>query len=461
LLALIPMLAVVMSITSGLLKKEGEDKIDQFIVKMVAGLVPPAEVSTNSATGSQDGDSASATNQAATVAESSSKSGVTSAETVSPPSHKLRGVAASEDQKNGASHKANREIHRFIQNTRSGALGVTGSVLVIFAAISMLGRIEATFNDIWGVVRGRSWFMRTILYWSVFTLAPVLLVTALALATGPHLESTKHLLATLPVVGNFIVHFGFQVLPVLLLCLTFAAFYMLMPNTRVHWCAALVGGFVAAVLFHLNNMASVLYVSRVVSNSKIYGSLGLVPVFMIGLYFSWLILLFGAQVAYAFQNRATYLEEKQIETINQRGREFVALRVMTYVSQRYLRGEAAPTVVEIGEELNVPTRLVQQLMQTLGAARLVVETTGLEAAYLPSRPMEAITCHDILLALRAAQGQELATRDEPARAEVYGEFQRIQEAERQAAESVTMLALANRAQAQVTGGDVKALGAAS
>ena len=70
------------------------------------------------------------------------------------------------------------------------------------------------------------------------------------------------------------------------LCLTFAVIYVLIPNTKVHWDAALVGGLVGGVLFHLNNAVSVLYVSRVVSNSKIYGSLGLVPVFMVGLYLS-------------------------------------------------------------------------------------------------------------------------------------------------------------------------------
>jgi hypothetical protein len=84
-------------------------------------------------------------------------------------------------------------------------------------------------------------------------------------------------------------------------------------------------------------------------------------------------------------------------------------------------------------------------MQTLAAARLVVETA--ETGYLPSRPMQTISCHDILLAMRSSQGQELATRDEPTRHEVYGEYQRIEEAERHAASSVTMLALANRAQA--------------
>jgi membrane protein len=449
LLALVPMLAVVMSITTTFLKQEGEDRIDQFIVKFVDSMTPPATFGTNevakaaSLVADQEG-SANDTNSAAAggvrlIPEVANTQGTNAA---LPP--------LAQDERVTAARKAvAREIHDFIQNTRSGALGVTGSVLLIFAAISMLSRIEATFNDIWGVAQGRSWFMRIVLYWGVLSLAPLLLVVALGLATGPHLESTKRFLATLPVVGSFLFDFGFQFLPVVVLCLTFGAFYMLMPNAKVHWCAALIGGMVSGLLFHLNNLVNVLYVSRVVSNSKIYGSIALVPVFMIGLYISWLIVLFGAQVAYAFQNRAAYLEEKQVENINQRGREFIALRLMTLVGQRYLSGESPATVIELGNDLSVPSRLVRQIMQTLAAARLIVETAGTETAYLPARPMENITCHDILLALRATQGQELATRDEPTRPEVYGEFQRIQEAERQAADSVTMLALAHRAQAQL------------
>jgi len=338
-----------------------------------------------------------------------------------------------------------RSIHQFIQNTQSGTLGVTGTVLLIFTAISLLSRIEVTFNDIWGVARGRSWFMRIVLYWGVISLAPILVVTAIGLATGPHLESTRELISAMPFISNLL----FQFLPVMLLCLSFAAFYSLMPNTKVDWQAALVGGLVGGLLFHLNNLASVLYVSRVVSSSKIYGSLGLVPVFMIGLYFSWLILLFGAQVAYAFQNRVTYLEERQVENINQRGREFIALRLMTTIGQKFDGGEAPPTASVLGEELSVPTRLARQILQTLISARLVVETAGLETAYLPARPLEDISCHDILQAMRASQGQELATRDEPVRAEVLGEFCRIQEAERQAAASVSMLSLVNRAEARI------------
>ena len=459
LLALIPMLAVVMSITSSFLKQEGEDRIDQLIVKFVASVIPPATLSSNSV------DTATEPNSGAAAARPEVDSGTNSVAAVAPElpgqTNSTRQAAQpslAEDERVVAARRAiARKINGFIQNTRSGALGVTGSILLIFAAISMLTRIEDTFNDIWGVSRGRSWFMRIVLYWGVLSLAPLLVVVALGLATGPHLESTRRFLSTLPFVGDFMFHFGFQILPVLLLCLTFAAFYMLMPNTKVRCDAALVGGVVGGLLFHLNNLVNVLYVSRVVSNSRIYGSLGLVPVFMIGLYFAWWILLFGAQVAYAFENRSTYLEEKQVENINQRGREFVALRVMTLIGQRYLRGEPPSSILEISTQLCIPSRLVQQVTQTLAAARILVEVADSETAYLPARLMETITCHDILLALRAAQGQELATCDEPTRSEVYGEFQRIQEAERQAAGSVTLLALARRAQAQLQPQELKAL----
>jgi membrane protein len=452
-LALVPILAVVVSITSSLLKKEGEDRIDQFIVKLVASVTPPAMVGTNAANPVPLPAVGSSTSREPSLSLATTNLTTEAAHELVPATgtHEISTNGLPAFAQDAQAVKARRavahQIHQFIQNTRSGTLGVTGSVMLIFVAISMLSRIEDTFNDIWGVAHGRSWFMRVVLYWSVLSLAPVVLVVALGLATGPHLASTRELLTTMPFFGHWIMPTLFQLGPITVLCLAFTLIYMLIPNTRVHWRAALAGGLVGGILLHLNNAASVFYVSRVVSNSKIYGSLGLVPVFMIGLYLAWLILLFGAQVAYACQNRTAYFEEKQVESIDQRGREFVALRLMTCVGQRFVRGEPPPGLAEIAGALVVPTRLVQQIMETLCAARLIVESAGAEPAYLPARPLESITCHDLLLALRATQGQELATRDEPARAEVLGEFHRIEEAERRAAASVTMLALVNRTQA--------------
>ena len=306
----------------------------------------------------------------------------------------------------------------------------------------MLTRIEETFNDIWGVTRGRNWLRQVELYCTTIFLGPLLLVVAVGLTGGGRFQTVKHFIEQTPFIGGFL----FQFLPFVFLWLVFALVYLLVPNTKVRFSAALAGGMVGGSLWHLNNLFGSLYVSRVVTNSKIYGSLGLVPVFMVGLYFSWAILLFGAQVAYAFQNRQAYLQDKLAENVNQRGREFIALRLMTCIGQRFQRCLPPVTVQEISAELGIPTRLAQQVLQTLLAARLVTETAGAEPAYAPARPLEAMNAHHILQAMRAGGGQELPLRDEPARAEVYGEFARIEEAERQAAASVTMLALVNRTQ---------------
>ena len=226
----------------------------------------------------------------------------------------------------------------------------------------------------------------------------------------------------------------------------------------MQWRASLVGGIVGGLLWHLNSQFNIFFASSIVNTSKIYGGLSVLPVLLIGLYFSWLILLFGAQVAYAFQNLETYLQERAAEGVNQRGREFIAFRLMTAIGLRFQNRQPPAALQSLATELTIPTRLVHEVLQTLLGAKLVVEVAGHEIAFNPARPLDQITCHDILEAMRASHGQELATRDEPTRKEVFGEFQRILDAEREAASSVTMLALVNRTPLLTVGtSDVKVI----
>jgi membrane protein len=259
------------------------------------------------------------------------------------------------------------------------------------------------------------------------------------------MQTAREFFAQTPFVGGLI----FKLLPLVVLWFAFGLLYQIVPNTKVQFHAALAGGIVGGSLWHLNNIFGFLYASRVVSYSKVYGSLGLVPVFMAGLYFSWVILLFGAQVAYVFQNRKAYLQERLVENVNQRGREFIALRLMTCVGQSFQRGLPPVTLQHISAELGIPTKLTQSVLRPLLAARMIAEVAGVEPAYTPGRPLEALTAHDVLRAIRSGSGQELPLRDGPVRAEVYGEFARIEEAERAAASSVTMLDLVNRSQARL------------
>lgn len=462
LLALIPILAVAISIASALLKKEGEDQIYHFVDRFVSAVVPSTTV-TNTHPYARSSETPFVANSGTNVAlaEPSLESTNEPAETVSTNSSGGEVESTNSIAMAGASSNTNapaeaserrmetqklvaRRIHDFIKNTRSGTLGFTSALLLVIVGIRMFGSVESTFNDIWGVTRGRNWLNRIKIYCTGIVVGPCLLAGLAALTSGPHLQSTHKLIAKMPIFGPMI----FPTLSLIVLWFAFALFYDLLPNTKVRFSAALVGGIVGGTVWHVNNLFGFLYVSRVVSNSKIYGGLGLVPVFMAGVYLSWLILLFGAQVAYAFQNRALYLQERIAENVNQRGREFVALRLMTCIGQRFQRSLRPPTSQEMSEELCIPSRLVQQVLQTLMAAQLVVEIAGTEPAYSPGRPLERINAHHILEAMRA-RGQELLTRNEPVREEVFGEFARIQDAEKRAASSVTMLALVNRADARL------------
>jgi membrane protein len=445
LLALIPMLAVAISVTSSLLKTQGEDKIYGAIDKLVSNVMPPATISTNGENISLNLGPDITANLTPTNSEISKINFVAGTNAVVISTSETNSISAAAPVVSVSAQKATAKwIHEFVEKTRSGTLGMIGMLLLIYVAIQMLANIEATFNDIWGVTRGRNWLWRIVLYWTAISLGPLAIVGALCLAGGTHLETTKHLVEKMPFVGSLI----FQFVPLVILWLTFALLYLLVPNTKVKFSAALVGGIVGGSLWNLNNVFGFLYVSRVVSNSKIYGSLGLLPVFMIGLYFSWVILLFGAQVAYAFQNRKSYLQDKLVENVNQRGREFIALRLMTCIGQRFQLGQPPVTLEQISTGLGIPTKLAQQVLQTLLAAKLIVEVAGNENSYAPARPLDSINAHHVLFAMRGG-GQELLSRDEPARTEIFGEFARIEEAEKNAASAITMLALVNRAQKQI------------
>jgi membrane protein len=388
LLALVPMLALILSIALGFLRgAEGEKHIETFIQHIFHAVLPSAEGTVEA--------------QKETV----------------------------------------KKIKDFVTQQQTSAVSASAALMLVFIAIMMLSRIEDTFNDIWGVSRGRSWFARVTQYWATLTLGPVLLVMVIGLTSSTELAGFKAVLAEMPLGIGVLTSFFFKFLPYLLLSLGFAVLYVLLPNTKVTWRAALVGGIVGGCLWQLNNLMSVLYVSRVVSNSKVYGSLGMVPVVMIGLYFSWLILLFGAQVAYSFQNRRAYYQERLVENLDQHTRELAGLRLMVEIARRFHAGQKAPTGILLSELLGVPTRLTGKVLQALTNARLIVEVNQGDQAYVPARPLEEITCHQVLEALRTSGTGPLALRESPAREHVRDAYESFQLAEQAVSGKLTLASL--------------------
>jgi membrane protein len=335
------------------------------------------------------------------------------------------------------------KIVQFVGNIRFGTIGASAMAGLLFVAISLLRTVEAAFNDIWGVPRGRSWFMSVVLYWTVISLGPVLVVVA---KSANYLQFLDTGMAPAHGVGGFILGTISWLFSLGVMSLAFAALYLWMPNTRVGWQAALVGGLVAASLWTLNGRLSAFYNTKVVTYNAIYGSLGVVPLFLLGMYLSWLILLFGAQTAYVFQFRNAYLQERQAGRVHHQAREFIALRLMTLVGERFLNAERPMNATQMAERLSIPPKLAKDTLQTLVNTGLLTEVAGTEVGYVPGRPLGNITVHDILRAIRAGLGQEIQTAPDEARAIVRTEFEAILAAGNQRAGATTLENLVQRTQ---------------
>ena len=437
LLALIPLLAVTLNVTSSFLSQQGEEKLTQFVEKAVSSIAGPAIVTTNSPSPAMSAEPPAITNsiEKHSYADEDVDANPLAALSVSNAPPAAGPVATINTQAEVA-----RWIHDLVQKTSNGALGIFGMIGLIITAISLLRGIEDTFNDMWGVTRGRNWLLQIMLYWTIITLGPMLLSTTLVLSSSAYLEHTRNVVESSFLLGPVVKH----LVPIVILSLALGLLYKLTPNTKVEFGAAMIGGLCAGVSWHCYNQLSFVLASRALSANKLYGGIFLFVLLMVGLYFLWVIILFGAQIAYACQNRVAYLQDRLAENVNQRGREFVALRIMTCVGQRFYLGQCPATVPQISVELGVPSRLTQSVLRILAAKQLVSEVIGAEAAFTPARPLDAINAYDILNAMRTGTGQELPMSGAPELAEIYGEFARIENAERNAALGVTLLALASR-----------------
>lgn len=393
-LALVPLIAIAISVSAALLKQEGEEPIRKMIDRAV-GVVAPM----------------------------------------------LNLKSPDEEEGAVARERLVRYITDFVENFKSGTLGTSAVLMLIFVAISLLSTIESTLNDLWGVPQGRGWITRVMAYWLTLTLGPLLLASAFGITGASQVKATTEFIQQYTLLDTMIRGFIF---PFLILTFIFFLLFLLMPNTRVEWRAALCGGAVTGFLLQLNTLLSMLYVTKVGTEHKIYKGISIIPLFLAGLYISWVIVLIGAQVAYAFQNRRTYAQQRLAESVNQRGREFIAMRLMTYIAQRFSTGGSPPTSGELSDTLGVPLRLVGQILTVLAQSKLIVEVTGDESGYTPARPIDAITAQDIIDALRSGQGQELDTCDDPSKPIVRGEFETILEAERQVAGKLTLQQLVEK-----------------
>jgi len=187
-----------------------------------------------------------------------------------------------------------RYITEFI--AKAASLQTIGFAFLAVSVIAMMATIERTLNEIWHVAQYRSWLRRSVLYAMVLALVPCALTFGLVLtsylASLPLLRTTFHIHSLVsPVV---------RLVPFISSMLAFAASYKFIPNRPVRWAHALLGSVVAALIFEAAKHLFALYLLRFPAQQAIYGAFAVIPIFLLWIYVSWLIVLFGAELTFGF-----------------------------------------------------------------------------------------------------------------------------------------------------------------
>jgi membrane protein len=222
-------------------------------------------------------------------------------------------------------------ISQFITSSRSGTAGMIGVFALLIIVLQLLSSIENTFNDIWGVRRGRNWLMRVIYYWTTVTLGAVLFFASITLVSASAFINVFRNMTEWMPFGDQLMGLITWLLPsssFLLLMLLLTLFYRTVPNTRVRWSAALIGAIIVTGLLFLNNYVAFLYFKGVIRTKSLYGSLGIFPILMAGLYIFWFFVLVGGQITYAVQNVRYRSSQTAWHSLNHATRESMSLQIL-------------------------------------------------------------------------------------------------------------------------------------
>lgn len=287
-------------------------------------------------------------------------------------------------------------INGFIAGARSGSAGVLGAFALILIVLLLFKSVEDAFNDIWGVHLGRSLFMRLVLYWTILTLGAVLFFSAVALLNASAFVNV--FVENLPGGAGMLamLRWSLPMFSITLLVAMLTLVYRVIPNTRVLWRAAFAGALVVTALLQLNSFLALLYVRRVVLERSLYGSLGILPVLMIGLYIFWLFVLIGGVISYAVQNVHLRNSQAAWSQLTESMRERLTLVVLLTIGRRFQACLPPVTALQLGELLKVPTQILNECLNRLVQMELVttlrpaVDTPATEHRYQPACPLNQI-----------------------------------------------------------------------
>ena len=285
--------------------------------------------------------------------------------------------------------------NKLLEQAKGGLIAGVGVVLLFWTVISILGKIEDSLNDIWEVKKSRTLVRKVSDYMTMMVIGPVLFVISSS-ATVLIASQIKVIVNKIALLGVFskVILLLLNLLPYASIWVLLTMLYMIMPNTRIPLRSAILAGIAAGTITQIVQWIYIKFQIGVASYGALYGSFAALPLFLAWLQMSWMIVLLGAEIAYAHEHYETFGFHPDYSRISVSSKKLLALRIFHLLTKKFSLGEKALSANQIAYALEIPVRLVRQFLYELSDVGLVVETAkGVkgEVAFQPGRTIENIT----------------------------------------------------------------------
>lgn len=289
----------------------------------------------------------------------------------------------------------------FVKNVNAGTLGSVGLVVLVGTVISLLQKIEGAFNFIWHVTQSRNLARRFSDFFSVLLIGPLLVTAALA-ATGAVLHNgLVQRIASVEPFGTLLLTIT-QLIPYLLIAAAFTFVYMFIANTRVKFSAAFTGALVAGVLWEtIGKTFGLIFGSS--PALAIYSSFAVLILFLVWLYWSWLILLIGAQIAFYVQNPQYQRSGHEQQPLNANQQEYLALALLTLIGRQFASGAGGCSNADLSQQLGLPEEAILPALLTMQQLGILRPSQDEPALWILSRDPDQLSIAALLGELRGAQ----------------------------------------------------------
>ncbi|MDP2122900.1 MAG: YihY/virulence factor BrkB family protein [Parvibaculum sp.] len=288
----------------------------------------------------------------------------------------------------------------FVQRVNVNVLGTVGFAFLLYTVISLINKVEAAFNSIWHVEASRSFARQFTEIVSMGILGPLIVLTAIGIMAGAISNSFIGDIAEYWLVV-YLVEQSSKLLPFAVLIAAFTFIYMMIPNTRVRFDAALVGAVVAGITWGAAGWTFATFVVKSAQYVAIYSAFASLVFFMIWLYAAWLILLGGCAIAFYYQNRSYLSAQSGINPLTLSQLDRMAVQALLLIHDAFDRASTPWTEEALARRLHVPMEAMGEIAGALCTAGLVTFSSGNPSRFVPTRPADKTRIADVMAAVRA------------------------------------------------------------